>query len=250
MEHYRKQAEEYGDSPQSTMLDLTTRMKETEVILNELLHTRSNARVLEVGCGNGYMLAKLRSALPDLSLHGIDLCKEMVDLANSRGLKDVAIVLGEAEDLPYPDGYFDAVFSERCLINLDSWGGQQKALREIHRVLKPQGRYVMIECMTDGWQNLNRARAEVDLPPIPVPFHNLFFEREDFLSFIKDLFDVMDGRNFMSSYFFGSRVIYPALIRGREPAYNTSFVEFFKYLEPHGNYGHLYLYVLAKKGGP
>jgi ubiquinone/menaquinone biosynthesis C-methylase UbiE len=48
--------------------------------------------------------------------------------------------IGSAEDLPYPDGYFDKVV---CSSSLEHFKDDIKALKEMHRVLEPNGRVVL-----------------------------------------------------------------------------------------------------------
>jgi SAM-dependent methyltransferase len=127
-------------------------------------------------------------------------------------------------------------------------------VRELHRVLKPGGHLVLIEAFTDGADNLNRARAEVGLPANPIPPHNLWFDKPAFTSLVETLFEepIANGspelppRNFLSSHYFVSRVLYPAVTR-REVLYNTELVKFFRFLPPQGDYSPIQLYFMRKE---
>ncbi|MFL9694705.1 class I SAM-dependent methyltransferase, partial [Aeromonas veronii] len=71
---------------------------------------RGECRILEVGCGSGaniWMLAKegFDTWGIDLSSAGIDLCKQVIASWNVNAQLDV----GSMTELPYPDGYFDAI---------------------------------------------------------------------------------------------------------------------------------------------
>lgn len=88
----------------------------------------TNARVLDIGCGEGYYLAQLRAAMAEQALIGLDIAKAGVKLAAKRKL-DAQLCVGSAFKLPYLDASIDLCYSIFAPIQLD----------EIKRVLKPQG---------------------------------------------------------------------------------------------------------------
>ena len=104
----------------------------------------------------------VRRAHPGNHYCGLDFSEELLAVARARELSGCDLRLGDARTLPYEAGSFDVVYSERCLINILDWDGQRKALNEIGRVLRPGGYYLMIECFTDGLENNNRARRELE----------------------------------------------------------------------------------------
>lgn len=256
-DHYAKQAKKWGDSKLSTMEDANIRDKEVEKILAALRGLKDrlkNPAVLEVGCGNGYTAEQIIKEL-GLPLTCIDFSEELLALARRRRLANVSFSQGDVRYLEFKDDAFDMVFTERCLINLDSWEKQKKALAEVRRVLKPGALFLMIEAFTDGWGNLNKAREDVGLASIPQPFHNVFFDKQKFLRFINGKFqrtsegeeDPQESEHFLSTYYFGSRVLYPALINGKkELVFNNKFVEFFRHLPSYGQYGSVQSFFLRK----
>jgi ubiquinone/menaquinone biosynthesis C-methylase UbiE len=256
LDHYRQQALEHDLSPSSTMLDQTTREMEVEAILSTVEHLRRAGAadtLLEVGCGNGYLLEVLRERFPEIRLCGVDYSPDMVGLASSRRLENCEIKREDVRSLTFPSEAFDVIVSERCLINLLNASDQGRAVQELHRVLKPGGHLVLIEAFTDGADNLNRARAELGLSENPIPPHNLWFDKQEFVSLVEALFEEptangsaeLPPRNFLSSHYFISRVLYPAVTR-REVLYNTEFVRFFRFLPPEGDYSPIQLYFLRK----
>jgi SAM-dependent methyltransferase len=99
---------------------------------------RSNGdqrQILDVGCGTGTMLSHLAAYG---KAQGIDIDEEAVGYCHERGLLDVR--LGEAADLPFPDGSFDLVTALDVVEHLDD---DAAALREAGRVLRPGG-YVLV----------------------------------------------------------------------------------------------------------
>ena len=120
-------------------------------------------------------------------------------------------------------------------------------------MLKPGGHFVLIEAFTDGIDNLNRARTELGLPENMVPPYNLWFDTRHFLSVVNGLFEIVPAegngippRNFLSSHYFISRVLYPAVTQ-RDVIYNTEFVRFFRFLPPQGDFSPIQLYLMRKR---
>ena len=102
----------------------------------------SGQRVLDVGCGNGYVLA--RYAREGADTVGIDLTATAVDLSRQRfsleGLRG-SFLIGSAEELPFPSGSFACVSSMGVLHHTPDTAG---AIREIFRVLAPGGRFIVM----------------------------------------------------------------------------------------------------------
>lgn len=257
-EHYKKIAKEDGASKQSTMKDVNIRDLEVDKIINTLnvvMKYFSDPRILEIGCGNGYTSEEIYKRLNVNSMVCIDYCDDLINIAKKRKTKNVTYEIGDVLALKFDDSSFDIVFTERCLINLVNLEKQKMALEEIRRILKKGGIYIMVESFVESLENLNLARKEVGIEQIPQPFHNLYFEKRKLFELIKGKFEeishteeeLKDCNNFLSTYYFASRVLYPALIAGkREMQYNTKFVEFFKHLPPYGDYGYIKMFVFKK----
>jgi ubiquinone/menaquinone biosynthesis C-methylase UbiE len=94
-------------------------------------------RILDVACGTGRFLATLRRALPEARLYGVDLSPAYVARARAR-LPDVALLVENAESMPFADGTFDAVTCVFLLHELPR-DVRRRVLGEIRRVLRPGG---------------------------------------------------------------------------------------------------------------
>lgn len=108
-------------------------------------------RVLDVGCGKGFLLYDFTKVVPDLELQGIDISEYAIANAKEE-IKD-RLQLGNATSLPYPDNYFDFVFSITTLHNLPCYD-LDKALREIERVSK-KNKYICVESYRNEEEKAN-----------------------------------------------------------------------------------------------
>ena len=92
-------------------------------------------RVLEVGCGRGELADRMSREL-EACVVAIDQSVRMVELTAARG---VEAIVGDAQDLPFQDGFFDCAVAAWMLYHVPDLDG---ALRELRRVLRPVGRLV------------------------------------------------------------------------------------------------------------
>ena len=108
------------------------------------------ARVLDVGCGTGRLLDRLRTVLPGAALFGLDRSSGMTEAA--RHLRSyLRIERGTAESLPHPDGCFDAVVTT---VSFHHWTDKVAAVAEVRRVLRPGGLFALTDPSVDdlpGW---------------------------------------------------------------------------------------------------
>lgn len=99
--------------------------------------------VLEVGCGQGYLLEKALRQLKPERLVGVDLSEVMLAIAERRlqqrgETKRISAVQGEATTLPFRDARFDAVLSMGMMEHLDD-DLLLRFMEEARRVLTPGG---------------------------------------------------------------------------------------------------------------
>jgi SAM-dependent methyltransferase len=95
----------------------------------------SGSRVLDVACGPGYAAGE--AAARGAIVTGLDFSSEMVGLARRR-YSGVEFLEGDAENLQFPGGVFDAVVMNYGMLH---FGQPDRAIAEAHRVLKHGGRF-------------------------------------------------------------------------------------------------------------
>lgn len=97
----------------------------------------NNSRILEVGYGGGSTIKNLLALDKNLDIHGIDISKESYQTAKRMLLKSiendsVQLIVGNVENLPYQNNYFDLVFAIQTHI---FWEDLKQSFQEIYRVM-------------------------------------------------------------------------------------------------------------------
>ncbi len=114
--------------------------------IEQALRGRSDARVLDLGCGGGHV--SYRAAPHVAEVTAVDLTPEMLEAvtrtAAERGLTNIAARQAAAERLPFDDGRFDVVL---CRFTAHHWRDFEAGLREARRVLAPGGTAIFIDCI-------------------------------------------------------------------------------------------------------
>jgi ubiquinone/menaquinone biosynthesis C-methylase UbiE len=104
--------------------------------------------VLEVGCATGSLsLAAKRQAGPSGRVFGIDIIPGMIEASRKKAEQaklDVTFQLGNIEDIPFPDEYFDVVMCSFMIFHM-SEEVRRTGIAEIYRVLKPGGRLLVLD---------------------------------------------------------------------------------------------------------
>lgn len=98
---------------------------------------------LDLGCGTGEIMKLILQADPHKELYGIDLSEKMLAVARSKLPNQVKLLSGDSESLPFPDHSFDVVY---CNDSFHHYPAPQNVLREVRRVLKPGGKFLIGDC--------------------------------------------------------------------------------------------------------
>ena len=106
-------------------------------IIFENLELSLGQKILDVGCGRGFYLKVLSSLHLNLDIYGLDFNPEYLKLATETLKEEKACLLkGDITNLPFKDNFFDRVIASEILEHIRD---DQKAIKEIFRVLKPNG---------------------------------------------------------------------------------------------------------------
>jgi ubiquinone/menaquinone biosynthesis C-methylase UbiE len=125
----------------------------------EWLGQRARGRVLEVAVGTGRNLSWYPG---DVAVAGIEVSPGMLSVARRRAAalgRDVDLREGDAQQLPFDDASFDTVV---CALGLCTIPGPAAAVAEMHRVLRPGGRLLLLDHTGSSWPPVYAAQWLVE----------------------------------------------------------------------------------------
>jgi len=204
-------------------------------IQHALEYIRDGDRVLDVGCGPGVALRHYASTRK-IEAFGVDYANNMIALAKklvidtSSHLK-IQFQVASVLELPFENNHFDVITSHRCLMALLDWNLQQRALTEIHRVLKPGGQLILMEGTFDGLERLNFYRQKFNLSEIEPDgrerLMTLKFREKILIDFLLPYYELVRTQRF-GMYYFLTRIVQPLLVLPEQPSYNHKLNEIAK----------------------
>lgn len=146
----------YGAREQERLVEQAEHWRHRLISDGTTLHP--GARVLEIGCGVGAVLAVLAEEFPGLRLHGVDIEPRQLEYARGylrRAGVEATLVEADATDLPFRDESFDHVW---MMWFLEHVSAPLAVLGEARRVLVPNGMITAIEV------DYSTCRAEPSTP--------------------------------------------------------------------------------------
>jgi SAM-dependent methyltransferase len=112
---------------------------------------KSGDKILDIGCGKGFLLYDFTKVVPGVEVFGIDISSYAI--ANSKAEISDRLQVGNAISLPFPDQYFDFVYSITTLHNLHCYD-LDKSLREMQRVSRKNS-YLCVESYRNEVEKAN-----------------------------------------------------------------------------------------------
>ena len=112
---------------------------------------KAGDKVLDVGCGKGFLLYEIQQLVPGIEVHGIDISSYAIE--NSLEQIRDRLKVGNATQLPFADHSFDLVYSITTLHNLHNYD-LDLALREMERVGK-KNKYLCVESYRNEAEKAN-----------------------------------------------------------------------------------------------
>lgn len=103
--------------------------------------------LLDCGCGTAPMLTLLKERFPEKHYTGIDLTPKMIEAARAKNMPGVDLVVGDCENLPFPENSFDAVI---CCQSFHHYPNVQNFFNSVYRVLRPGGRLILRDMTSDS----------------------------------------------------------------------------------------------------
>lgn len=120
------------------------------LFIYKLKKHRPHGRLMDAGCGPGYLALTLAKTFPKLDIVGVDKSEMMLELAkrNQSAARQSRVKFLEADiqKLPFECNYLDFVIST---LSLHHWINSQQAMEEIYRVLTPGGQFFIFDTRRD-----------------------------------------------------------------------------------------------------
>ncbi len=111
----------------------------------------SKSKILDIGCGKGFLLYDFKKILPECKVYGIDISKYAIE--NSKPEIKSNLKVGNSSELPWSNNYFDLVISINTFHNLYCYE-LEKSLREMERVGK-ENKYICVESYRNEEEKTN-----------------------------------------------------------------------------------------------
>ena len=233
--HWRNWAQQYGTDLRATTKGTTAKIMELDTLSRAMdkitAELGMQLNILEAGCGNGRNLLSLTQKLPQAQLSGFDLIPEMIDAANELKFKQenaqsrLNFFVGDVLKIDLPAESYDVVFTDRCLINLNTDDLQQQAIGYLSNLVKTCGYLLMIENSQQSYKRQNLAREAVGLQARTPDVFNHFFDEEKLLPFLPAVgLELIETEDFISLHDLVLYVLVP-MINGGEIDYAHPMVE-------------------------
>lgn len=127
-----------------------------KALANELLSLAGKLepkRILDIGCGTGYLTRRLAETFPKAEVIGIDIAPGMIEVARNKNSRaNLNFIAGDGEDIPLENLTFDLVVSNASL----QWMDAKRVFAGAHKVLNPGGRFIFT---TFGPQTLRELKV-------------------------------------------------------------------------------------------
>jgi methionine biosynthesis protein MetW len=118
-------------------------------ILKNRVMVFKDARIAELGCGDGSLVVEVANALGIRDIYGVDINNSVLKKATNKGIKVFKTDLN-SDLLPFKDSFFDVVLMEEVIEHLVN---PDNAIREAYRVLKAGGLFLVSTPNLAWWLN-------------------------------------------------------------------------------------------------
>ena len=133
--------------------------------LNKIYKLPEKAKILDIGCGKGYLLYDFLKILPNADIYGLDISRYALENCKPE-IKD-KLILGNAKELPFDDNFFDLVISINTLHCLEA-PYLFSALKEMERVGN-RHKYLCVESYRNEIEKANLLYWQVSCEAFNTP---------------------------------------------------------------------------------
>jgi SAM-dependent methyltransferase len=265
--HWVNWAKEFETDLRATTKSTTIKKLEINALYKAIQETHpfpaENIEVLEVGCGNGYNCLALSDLFPYFNFTGVDFVPEMIENAKNLQSNSVAkysrITFHVGDILKLENNKnlkekYHFVFTDRCIINLNTLDLQLKAFDQLLKKVEKYGYLIILENTVQNYQRQNDCRVAAGLPGRVPARYNLFLDEDKFLDHAKNSTKLVHVDDFGSLHDLILYVLIPMINNGEidydhpvvKAATELSISISGKYDNPFGNFGQNRLFLFQK----
>jgi len=265
--HWKDWANKYGVDIRATDKSKTKKALEVDALRRGILaagfKTEDVFSVLEAGSGTGHNCIALSEAFPKAQIEGFDYVEEMVSNANllkkKLGLKNIKYSCDNLLKLDQSQIFkkkFDVVFTNRCLINLNTHDLQKIAIKNLSKLVSDNGIMILAENPQKKFDYQNDLRSFLGLSKRSHPEFNLLADEQNYIETAKENgFELTYKDDFSSLHDLLLYVLIPSINGGiidydhpiLKSATNLSLKVFQKEKNAFSTFGQNRLYYFAKK---
>ena len=190
--HWQDWAKKFGQDIRATEKSKTRKALEVDALRRGILaagfKTDDVFSILEAGSGTGHNCIALSEAFPNAIIEGFDYVKEMISNANSLkkklNLKNIKyscenlLKLNESQIIKKK---FDIVFTNRCLINLNTHDLQKVAINNLSKLVSENGIMILAENPQKKFDYQNQLRGLLGLSKRSQPEFNLLIDENNYI---------------------------------------------------------------------
>jgi len=229
--HWRNWANEFDVDLRATTKTSTIKELEVNALYSAIVEFQPSAStkettpldILEVGSGNGHNCFSLSKRLTKSNFTGVDFISEMVSSANKQlatypDQKQFRFFEGnilKLQEHPNLKKDYDVVFTDRCIINVNSHELQNQAFDNLLSLTRGNGLVVLIENIKKTYDDQNQLRTSVGLPARTPDSFNLFLDEDQFLFHCRSRATLMAIKDFGSLHDLVLYVLVPMINDGK-----------------------------------
>ena len=169
---------------------------------------KKNAKVLDLGCGDGSLLKHLK-IYKNIKGVGVDFSEQLIKISkkNRKGIEFFCHDMSKINKLKQINGKYDYIITKRSIQNLVSWKDQKKFINILNNFINKKTRVFLIESSKVGLKNINKFRKKANLNEIKEPWHNLYLDDLKIKNTKFNKIKLLKIHEMFSTYYFVSRVL-------------------------------------------
>lgn len=233
--HWEAMSSSFGADLKSTTKNLSIKKLEIDALSSAIRYVvgqNINVKsIMEMGCGNGFNTCALSKIFPNINFTGVDYIPNMIvnakTLAEKEGCKNIEYKVGDILDIESIglQAAYDIVFTDRCIINLDSYEKQKRGIQNLVGKTSPGGYLIILENNTLTYGNQNLCRKLIGLEERIPAQYNLFLDESLIMEYLDEMaLELIDTHDFGSLHDLFLYVILPK-INGGKLEYDSEIIK-------------------------